>query len=464
MASNSPRERPLGIDPAAAPPYRDALAAAMAVVTPLPAQRVRLDHAVDRLLREPIVADRDMPPFDRATMDGYAVRHADVRCGVPMPVVAKIPAGAWHDGAIAPGGAASIATGAPVPARLDTVIEHERSDAPGRGDGTVLFRSVPSLGASIHRRASDAHAGQTLVSPGVPLRPNLMALAAAVGLSTIEVGPRPRVAILTSGDEIVSVESVPRPHQVRDSNGIMLASLSLAFGADVVARRHLGDDPAAAIAALREAMAQSDVVVTVGGISAGERDPFVTALATLVAEGLADVRVRKAALQPGGPITIARLGARLGAGDAPSAILVALPGNPLSALVCAHLFLWPIVARLSGAAASTTGGPWRRMVLAAPAKPNPRRAAFRPAAMVEGDGASRIALLAWSGSGDLAAARSSDGIVELPVQEELVAAETIVPFLSWAWSQSTPSGGAPGPAAPQFNAPLSSAPLSGGTP
>lgn len=422
---------------ARAPSYREALAIALELASPLPAQRIRLELATDCVLREPIVADRDLPPFDRATMDGYAVRHAEVHVDAAMPVVAKVLAGLSTEmpggapsravavGEIPSGSVVIIATGAPVPAGLDTVIEHERSD---RGEREVRFSSVPSRGASIHLRGSDARAGETLLAPGVALSPQRIALAAAVGMYTVSVGRRPRLAILTSGDEIVPLDSAPTQHQVRDSNGAMLQSLAPSLGAELAVRRHLGDDAPTAIAALRAAMRDADVVVTVGGISVGERDPFATALAALAADGIAEVRVRKAALQPGGPITIAVLRDA----DRPATILIGLPGNPLSALVCAHLFLRPIVARLCGADARTIQGEWLRLALVAPAKPNPRRAAFRPAAIVEHDGVSRVLVLPWSGSGDLASARGSDGIVELPMQEQTVPAETVVPFLPWA--------------------------------
>ncbi len=406
-----------GTDPVA-PLYDAALRTVLAEVAAGPTEEASLAEASGRVLRQAIIADRELPPFNRAQMDGYALRGAELRIDSPMPVVARIHAGMeWHD-PVPAGACVAIATGAPVPAGLDTVIEHERSD---RGN-PVRFSSAVAAGASIHRRGSDARAGATLVPAGAVLAPAHIALAATVGSETLCVGVRPRVSILTSGDEIRTAgtsESIAlAAHLVRDSNGPMLDAMIRAFGAEVVARRHLPDDQAETAGALAQAIAGSDVVVTTGGISAGERDYLPRALAA----GGATFLVRRVRLQPGGPLTVARMPG--------GALVLGLPGNPVSTLVCAHLFLWPLVLRLLGSAAAL---PWRDGLLGQPTRANPKRQAYRPA-RVASDGT--IVVPSWEGSGDLVHTAATQGIVELPLVEGDVAAGTRLRLLPWAGVQS----------------------------
>lgn len=401
-----------------APLYDAALRTVLADVGSGPVEAVAIAEAAGRVLRQEIVADRDLPPFNRAQMDGYALRSADLRPDKPIAVVARIHAGMRWSEPVPVGACVAIATGAPVPDDLDTVIEHERSD---RGN-PVRFTSTVAQGASIHRRGSDARAGATLLSPGAILTPAHIALAATVGLETLTVGRRPRISILTSGDEIRTTatgatDPIPE-HVVRDSNGPMLELLVRGFGARVESRRHLPDDEAKTVAALAQAVEGSDIVITTGGISAGERDYVPRALAELGASFL----LRRVRLQPGGPLTVARM---------PSGTLVVgLPGNPVSTLVCAHLFLWPIVLRLLGAAATI---PWRDGVLGQPVRANPTRQAYRPGRCAS-DGT--IVVPRWEGSGDLVHTAATDGIVELPLLEGEVPAGTRLRMLPWVAVQS----------------------------
>jgi molybdopterin molybdotransferase len=202
-------------------------------------------------------------------------------------------------------------------------------------------------------------------------------------------------------------------HQIRNSNGIMLVDLLRRAGAGAVTTTHLADDRALTIRTVQVAVREHDLVITVGGVSAGERDFFPDAFAA------SDVRetVRGAAIQPGKPIAVGR---------APNgAMVVALPGNPVSALVCATLFVRPILDRLLGREPVVA---WRDVRLAAPVVPNPRRQAFRPAILERGDLA-RIP--SWAGSGDLVHTAPTTGIVALPVQREPVPADATVPYLPW---------------------------------
>jgi len=305
--------------------------------------------------------------------------------------VGRVPAGASWGKPVPSGACVAIATGAPVPADLDTVVEHERSD---RGS-PVRFSSTVPRGASIHRRGADAALGAELLGRGDVLRPQGVGLAAAVGRSSLVVAARPTVAILTSGDEVVAPEAEVEPHQIRNSNGPMLEALVARFGGVVSRREHVLDDLDATVSALSRALDSADCVVTVGGISAGERDWMPDALERL---GVVPM-LRGAAIQPGGPIAV---------GAAPAERLwIGLPGNPVSVLACAHLFLWPAIRTMLGASRPL---PWVESRLTDEARPNSRRRQFRPGRL-RGDA---VDVLAWGGSGDLAAAAAADALVELP--------------------------------------------------
>jgi molybdopterin molybdotransferase len=222
--------------------------------------------------------------------------------------------------------------------------------------------------------------------------------------------------VVTSGDEVVSPDTALAnllPHQIRNSNAPQLHALLHRLGADPVESIHLPDDRQATIDVLQRAVAQFDLVITVGGVSAGERDHFPTAFDVC---GL-NRSLQGASIQPGRPIFV---------GIAPSgAIVIGLPGNPVSVLACACLFIWPMVRVMLGLSADL---PWLQVELAQPVKPNPHRRAFRPA-MIQPDG--RAVVPSWSGSGDLAHTAPTHGLLELPVQDQAVLHGARLRFLAW---------------------------------
>jgi molybdopterin molybdotransferase len=357
-----------------------------------------------------IVADRDLPPFDRAQMDGYAVRAGEIGQIDAFPVAATVHAGRPGDVVVPPAQCAAIATGAPLPADVDTVIPHEESD---RGDPVRFRISSIERGHAVHPRGADALKGDTLATAGTVLRAHHLGIAAAVGLQELPVARRPKATVLTSGDEVVPVGAEVRTHQIRNSNGPMVRELLGRIGAEAVGQRHVADDVDVTVTAVAEALDESDLVVTVGGVSVGGRDCFPEAFGT----NLVSFTLRGAAIQPGRPILVGRApGGR---------VVVGLPGNPVSALVCTCLFCWPIVRAQLGLDPSL---PWRQVELVEPLMPNPHRRAFRPAALV-GEGRARVPK--WAGSGDLAHTAATDGVVELPVQARRVEAGTRVRFLPW---------------------------------
>jgi len=417
----------------ALPDYPHALECVLSIVKTLPIERMALADAIGCGLAADARADRDLPPFNRAMMDGYAVHASDVKPGAQFDVAADIAAGASPRVKVPPGACAKIATGAAVPEGLDAVIPHEESD---RGN-PVAFRSDSiAVGHAIHPRGADARAGDVVVSKGTILAAHHLGILASIGCSLVDVIRGPRSIVLTSGDEIRPIEERSiKPHHIRNSNAVMLAALLPRMGARFLRAEHLPDERETTIHAVARAIEEADLVVTVGGVSAGERDYFPAAFDHAGAEMV----VRGARLQPGRPIQVGR---------APDgAIIIALPGNPVSALVTAHLFIWPIIRAMTGLGfplplregvrgwvgpESTTSSPhlaWRFHPLAAPIKPNPSRQAFRPAILNE-DGS--ITIPKWAGSGDLVHTAATHGIAALPEQAAEVAAGTRVPFLAWA--------------------------------
>jgi molybdopterin molybdotransferase len=393
------------------PDYGEALRAALRSARPLKkTETVPLAAAHGRLLAESVTADRDLPPFDRAQMDGYAVRAAEVGHVDAFPLVGSVPAGRPADLAVPAGHCVAIATGAPVPADVDAVIPHELSD---RGDPVRFTVMSIEPGNAIHPRGADARQGDAVIAAGTLLAPHHLGIAATVGRQALPVTSRPRVIILTSGDEVMPPGEPVAGHQIHNSNAPMIRALLERIGAAPIEHRHLVDDLSTTVNAVADALIHADLVLTVGGISVGDRD--------FVREALEDqdvsVSLRSAAIQPGRPILVGR---------APSgAVTLGLPGNPVSALACTCLFGWPIVRVQLGLDASL---PWRHVELAEPVKPNPRRRAFRPANLIDHD---RVRVPAWAGSGDLAHTASTDGLLELPVQDDAVEAGTRLRFLAW---------------------------------
>lgn len=394
--------------------YEEAIAAALAPAEALGrVEEVDLDAAFGRALDAPIAADRDQPPFHRATLDGYALRAAEYAPETPMPVVATIAAGSGHDVPLPRCACVKIATGAPLPTDCDLVIPHERSD---RGDPVTFTAQTVAAGQGVHARGSDARCGDLLMPSGTTMGAQHMGIAAAVGAARLSVRARPRVVILTTGDEVVDAGAAPHDWQIRNGNAPMLAAALGSMGAEVVAIRHVADDASETAHAVAEALGESDLLVAVGGVSAGERD-FVPA--ALTAAGASEV-LRGAAIQPGRPILVVVAGATMAMG---------LPGNPVSALACATLFAWPILRVMLGCGGDL---PWRAATLTAAAPCNARREVFRPAHL-QGESAT---VPAWQGSGDLAHAASTNGLARLPIQEEECPAGARVEVLPWPWAIS----------------------------
>ncbi len=390
------------------PSYDDALDLVLQQVTRVAEENVPLGGALDRVLCRDIIADRDQPPFDRSAMDGYAVRSSEVTAGSSHPITATIAAGAEPvPSSDLAGGFARIATGAAVPGEYDAVIPLEQAQEDKDGRHVSFSVDGANAGACIHNRGADAQAGQVLISAGTPLGPRHIGIAAAVGSVDIPVVRKPCVSLITTGDE-VRPPATPTdglaPQQIRNSNGPMIDALLRNLGVELMDHVHVADDKQATLAAAQEALGKSDLVITVGGISVGRRDYLPWAWGEL---GLQTV-VKGVAIQPGKPVFVAQ------PADGSGKLVIGLPGNPVSVLATAHLFVWPVIRAMVGLPPAL---PWRRAWLSQEALPSPRREVFRSVRLI-GDTRDQVEVIRWHGSGDLAHTSQADGFVRLPAQAE----------------------------------------------
>lgn len=300
---------------------------------PLPAEVVALPEAWGRVLATPVQARLTQPPADVSAMDGYALRAADGRAGARVAVVGHAPAGRPFAGHVAAGEAVRLFTGSVVPGGADCVLPQEDVD---RDADWITLREAAQAGRHIRRAGQDFRQGDTLVPAGVRLGARAIGLIAAGNHPWVAVHRQPRIAILATGDEIVLPGEPLAAGGIVSSNAHALAALVRAGGGVPVILPIAPDDPAA-IASVADRLSGIDLLLTTGGASVGEHDLVQSSLAT---RGFA-LDFWKIAMRPGKPLLFGRLG------DVP---VLGLPGNPVSAFVCAVLFLWPALARLGGLA------------------------------------------------------------------------------------------------------------------
>lgn len=307
-------------------------------VTPLSPLELQLLDAHGSMLVDDVAATGDLPPFDNSSMDGYAVRLADVadageRYPVVLDVVADIPAGTSPDVALEPGTCVRIMTGAPVPEGTDAIVPVEWTDA---GMPTVRVRRTPGEGQYIRHRGDDVAAGQTVLEAGTTLGSAQVGLLAAIGRDRIRVRPRPRVVILSTGSELVQPGRPLTAGQIRDSNSYMLTAAAREAGAIAYRVGNVADDPKALIDTIEDQLIRADVVVTTGGVSAGAYDVVKEVLTEL-----GTVDFDKVAMQPGMPQGFGTIGPD----DTP---IFTLPGNPVSAFVSFEVFVRPALLKMAG--------------------------------------------------------------------------------------------------------------------
>ncbi|HVV31448.1 MAG TPA: gephyrin-like molybdotransferase Glp [Mycobacteriales bacterium] len=322
----------------ALPSVTDHLARVLRLGAPLPARPVRLQPALGCAVAEDVLAPIDLPPFDNAAMDGYAVRAAEL-AAVSLAVVGDGAAGAGTPPPLPPAAAARVMTGAPIPAGADTVVPVEDTD---RGVPAVRITAVVRPGAHIRRAGEDVHRGQRAIRAGEPITAGRLALLAALGIPAVTAHRRPVVAVLATGNELSGAGTPLAPGMIYESNGAMLAALVRTTGGEPRELPVVHDDPALARSVLVEAARGHDLVLTAGGISAGDYEVVRQALGPT-----GTVAFESVAMSPGRP---------QGWGTLAGTPLLALPGNPVGAFVSYHLFAAPLIRRLLGWAAPEP--PW----------------------------------------------------------------------------------------------------------
>lgn len=401
------------------------------------AERIALSHAADRILAGPIQADEDQPPFDRSTRDGYACRAAEVRAHTALPIAGSTHAGEPPAGPMPPASAWEIMTGAPVPAGADCVVMLEHVEKPGEAVRLIPPRTI-NPGENVVAQGAQARRGDEQLPAGTKLGPAQIALAAACGYAHLDVYVRPRVAILTTGDELVPVDATPGPGRIRNSNAPMLAALVQAAGAEPIVLETAADTGEALDAALAQAR-KADMFLISGGVSAGKYDLVEPALARLGAQfHFTGVRI-----QPGKPLVFGEVAAsglkpyinrgRANENLAPDAIpFFGLPGNPISSAATFHLFAAPILAALAGSDETSP-----RFVLAHLSRDTDRKTKagltrFLPALCEFSPSVNelpQVAIVPWQGSGDLTAFARSNCFLVVPEDAGFLTAGTTVRIL-----------------------------------
>lgn len=395
-------------------PLDEALAELLAHASPLDGgETVDSFEADGRVLLADAVSALQVPPQDNSAMDGYALRCAHVAApGALLPVSQRIPAGSVGH-ALQPGTAARIFTGAPVPPGADAVVMQE--DCEALEDGTVRVNVVPQAGQNIRRAGEDIALGATVLAAGTRLTPAALGLAASIGLAQLPVARRPRVALFSTGDELVMPGQVPpaqmKPGSIYNSNRFVLRALLQRLGCEVTDLGIVPDRLEATVDALRQAAAGNDLILTSGGVSVGEEDHVKPAV-----QSLGSLDLWLIAMKPGKPFAYGRVG---------GAHFIGLPGNPVSSLVTFAVLVRPFLLRLQGmhnvapkTIAATAAFTWPRA--------DKRREFLRVRLNAEG----RLERYANQGSGVLTSTVWGDGLVDVAPGQTIAPGDAVrfIPF------------------------------------
>jgi len=380
------------------------LTEARRLTQPAEVEVLPLLEARGRVLGKRILADRDQPPFDRSTRDGYAVRAADVAAGGTLLVLGLIRAGqSWRGDALGDGQAIEIMTGAPLPPGADAVLMVEHAMLLGEELQPLQGRSL-STGDNVVPRGAEAHNGDSLLPTGCVIEAAEIAVAASCGAARLEVFAKPRVAIIATGDELVELGKTPEAFQIRNSNSYALAALVDDAGGEA-ARLAMARDTLADLRARIAEGRETDLLLLSGGVSMGKFDLVEQVLAEYDAEFF----FTGALIQPGKPIVFGRLPRKVGGWT----YFFGLPGNPVSTQVCFHLFVAPMLCALTG---RTDLAPrFVEAKLAENVRGGAKVTRFLPAEMMSAwDGVS-VRVVGWQGSGDVAANARGNCYAVLPL-------------------------------------------------
>ena len=404
-------------------PVETALGIVLEQASPLPPQNVLFDQALGRILAEPAVAREALPPFAASVKDGYAVVAADGPGDYPL--VGTVTAGRIADFTVRPGTAAYITTGAPLPPGADAVVMVEETEqvASANGQPYVRVRQGVKAGADVRPIGFDVRPGQKVLPAGTRLGAAEIGLLATLGITPVRVHPRPRVAVFSTGDELVEPDAVPGPGQIRDSNRAMLIAAIEAAGGEPV-DLGIGADMRDALAArIQQGLHEADMLLTSGGVSMGDLD-----LIKPLFEQMGQVHFGRLRMKPGKPCTFATAEV-----DGQRRLLFGLPGNPVSSLVTYYLLVVPAIRKLAG-------WPQPRLTriqayLAQPLELDAYRPEYHRAtatwdpALNEGRGGFRAVSTGIQASSRLLSMRSANVLLELPQAEGTLPEGAVVPAL-----------------------------------
>ena len=379
--------------------FEDARKLILDALVPLGPERVSLFQAAGRILAEEVVAPRDMPGWDNSAMDGFALRCADLSQGGALPISGYIPAGGAPLPELPPGCAVRIMTGAPIPPGADTVVPFEQAL---EEDGKVSVTGRISPGDHVRLRGEDFRAGEAVLPPGSPLRPPEINLLATLGRLLVTVHRRPRVAILSTGDELAEPGDPLTPGMIVNSNSLSLASAAAGIGAEPILLGIARDNPESLREKLLEGL-KADALITSAGVSAGDRD--------LVREILRELGVRevfwKVAIRPGQPTAFGLHEGRP---------VFSLPGNPVATLITFEAFVRPALLRMMGHARPVK--PCIQAPLRESVKKKAGRVQFLRVCLVEEEGRLTAASSGDQKTGILRTMVSADGFAVLPAERE----------------------------------------------
>jgi molybdopterin molybdotransferase len=389
-------------------PVDEALARVLAAGKVIGAELVKLDDVIGRVLAKDIKAKRDQPPFQSSAMDGYAVRHADL--GGPLTLVGVSAAGHGFKGKVKKGQAVRILTGAPLPKGADTIVIQENVSVNGK---ELVIHEAPALGRNIRPQGLDFKKSTVLIPVGTRIGTRDIGLMAAANAAMVSVRKRPRIVLFTTGDELVLPGDHPRADQIFSSNSQALAAMLNAWGAEVINLGIVRDDMRATVAAIQKA-AKADILVTTGGASVGDHDYVQEALKR------AGIKIGfwKIALRPGKPLMFGTKG---------KLSVLGLPGNPVSALVCARIFLKPLIGKMLGVQADNV--PFMARVSEALPANDERQDYLRATLQYEEDGARVVQVFSKQDSSMQRNLRDADCLIVRPPGALAVEKNALVPVI-----------------------------------